>query len=269
MKKYLLFCLMALSSLVAFAQGETRYKTVTDVPYRSNAVGYAADRCRVDVYYPENLSDCPVAVWFHGGGLTGGHKEIPEELKNSGLVVIGVNYRLLPKSTIDETIDDAAAAVAWAYQHAEEYNGSHQKLFVSGHSAGGYLTDMVGLDKKWLAKYNMDPDSLAGLFPFSGQCITHFNVREQKGIGALQPTIDEYAPLFFVRKDCPPIVILSGDRELELFGRYEEQAYFWRLFKLLEHPYAYLYEMQGYDHGYMPHPAFYIMKNHIKKILEK
>ena len=140
---------------------------------------------------------------------------------------------------------------------------------MAGHSAGGYLLDMIGLDKHWLAKYGVDADSLAALVPFSGQCITHYNIRKQQGISPLQATIDQYAPLTFVRADAPPIVIISGDRELELFGRYEEQAYFWRMLKLVGHKDVTVYEMQGYDHGDMPQPAYKILKDHIKRITSK
>ena len=150
-----------------------------------------------------------------------------------------------------------------------KYNGSKRKIFVAGHSAGGYLLDMIGLDKRWLAKYGVDADSLAALVPFSGQCVTHYNIRKQQGIGPLQATIDQYAPLTYVRADAPPIVIISGDRELELFGRYEEQAYFWRMLKLVGHKDVTLYEMQGYDHGAMPFPAYKILKDHIRRITAK
>lgn len=250
------------------AQTKYNYETIRDIPYALNGNAYAKERCKVDIYYPTDGKDCPVAVWFHGGGLEAGNKEIPEELKNCGYVVVGVNYRLLPKCTIDECIDDAAAAVAWTFSNAEKYNGSKQKIFVSGHSAGGYLTFLIGLDKQWLAKYGMDADSIAGLFPFSGQCVTHYNIRKQYGIGPLQPTIDKYAPLSVMRADAPPTIIISGDRELELYGRYEEQAYMWRMMKLTGHKQVYLYEMQGFDHGSMLHPAFHVMKEHIKKLVK-
>ena len=63
---------------------------------------------------------------------------------------------------------------------------------------------MIGLDKKWLKEYSIDADSLAGLIPFSGQVISHFSYRKMNGIDNLQPTIDEFAPLFHVRK-MPPL----------------------------------------------------------------
>ena len=264
-KNIFLTLALLLCTSIAMAQ----YQQVNDIPYTESTDTYAQERCKLDVYYPTNGKDAPVVVWFHGGGIEGGNKHIDPELKNSGLVVVAANYRLLPKASIDQCLDDAAAAVAWTYKNIGKYGGSKRKIFVAGHSAGGYLLDIIGLDKKWLAKYGVDADSLAALVPFSGQCITHYNVRKQQGLGPLQATIDQYAPLTYIRPDAPPIVIISGDRELDLFGRYEEQAYFCRMLKLVGHKDATLYEMQGYDHGAMAKPAYHILKEHIKRLTAK
>ena len=255
--------------LLCSVMAKGQYRQLNDIPYKESADAYAQERCKLDVYYPTDMQDAPVVVWFHGGGIEGGNKHIDPQLKNSGLVVVAANYRLLPKASIDEILDDVAAAVAWTYKNVEKYGGSKRKIFVAGHSAGGYLLDLVGLDKKWLAKYGVDADSLAALVPFSGQCITHYNLRKQQGIPPLQATIDQYAPLTYVRPDAPPVVIISGDRELELYGRYEEQAYFWRMLKLIGHKDVTLYEMQGYDHGAMPAPAYHILKQQIKRITNR
>lgn len=267
MKKYLFTFLCIFVCTALFAQ-ETSYQWARDLSYTSSDDAYARERCKLDVYYPQDAKDCPVVVWFHGGGLTGGSKEIPAKLRESGLVVVGVNYRLLPKVDIATCIGDAAEAVAWTFREIKNYGGSTRKIFLSGHSAGGYLSTMLGLDKSWLAKYDIDADRLAGLIPFSGQMISHFSYRQMQGIPNLQPTIDRFAPLFHVRKDAPPLVLITGDREIELFGRYEENAYMWRMMKLVGHTQTYLYEIGGHDHGAMADPAFHILHQHVKKILE-
>ena len=245
------------------------YTTVTDIPYGSDAAPYAVERCKLDVYYSAGSTKCPGVVWFHGGGLEGGSKHIPAELRDCGFVVVAVNYRLLPKCTPDECIDDAAAAVAWTFGNIEKYGGSRSKIFVSGHSAGGYLKMRIGLDKSRLAKHGVDANEIRGLIPFSGQCVTHYNVRKLQGIGPLSPTIDSFAPISYLRADAPPMIIVSGDRELELFGRYEEQAYFWRMLRLVGHNDCHLYEMQGFDPGAMASPGFHVLKQHVKRISEK
>ena len=246
---------------------EVTYKTIENLVYGASQDVYAKERCKLDIYYPEKLKDCPTVIWFHGGGLTSGSKSIPSKLKKCGMVVVAVNYRLFPRVTISECLDDAAAAVAWTFKEVERYGGNKRKIFISGHSAGGYLTAMIGLDKKWLKKYDINADSIAGLIPFSGQAISHFSYRKMNGIDNLQPTIDEFAPLFHVRKDAPPLILITGDRELELFGRYEENAYLWRMMRLVGHNETYLYEIGGHGHGAMGDPAFYILHQYVKKIL--
>lgn len=262
------FCtLLLLAFYVILPAQKLHYATKMDIPYTKSDDEYARERCKLDVYYPEDTVGCPVVVWFHGGGLTQGSKQFPWKLKNKKMVLVGVNYRLLPKVEISECLDDAAAAVAWVFREIGKYGGDPKKIFISGHSAGGYLTAMIGLDKRWLAKYDVDADDIAGLIPFSGQMISHFSYRKMKGIPNLQPTIDEYAPLYHVRKDCPPLVLITGDRNIELFGRYEENAYMWRMMKLVGHEETYLYEIGGHGHGSMSNPAYHILEKHINKIL--
>lgn len=266
MKQILLLNILCLMSLCLSAQ---TYQTKRDISYSSKTDAYAKERLKLDVYYPEGLHDCPVVVWFHGGGLEAGKKEIPSRLKEKGYVVVGVNYRLLPKVTVDKTIDDAAEAVAWVLRHASEYGGDPHKTVVTGHSAGGYLSMMLCLDKSWLKTYAVDADSIWMCAPFSGQAITHYNVRKMQGIEPLQPTIDRYAPLYWVRPDCPPLVLICGDRELELYGRYDENQYLARMMKLTGHKQTYLYELDGHGHGGMVDPGFHILDTHIKMMLGK
>ena len=264
-RKYFLSLLLALLAGALCAQPVRRAENIR---YAVSDDAYAQERCLLDVIYPDGAKDLPVVVWFHGGGLTGGDKQgMPAALLDGSFVVVTANYRLIPRVHVKECIEDAAAVVAWAFAHAAEYGGSPDKIFVSGHSAGGYLTDMVGLDKHYLEAFGIDADRIAGLIPFSGQVVSHYAYRETIGIGPLQPIIDEFAPLSFVRPDAPPIVIISGDRRTELYGRYEETAYFWRMLQLVGHPDATIYELQGYDHGSMADPAVPILKNQVRRIL--
>lgn len=228
------------------------------------------ERCFAKISYPDDSLSHPVVIWFHGGGLTKGKAKIPSELKDTEYVIVSPEYRLLPDVKIDSCIDDAAKAIAWAFNNIHKYGGDKSKIFVAGHSAGGYLASMVGFDKSRLAKYNIDADSIAGIIPFSGQAITHYEWRKiDKGMSPLQPLIDENAPIYHIRPDAPPYIIISGDRELELYGRYEENAYLWRMLKLIGHPYVQIYELDGHNHSQMVHPAFHILKTQITKILGK
>ena len=263
---HLLFWLgtfLTISAASALPAGAEAYRTEENIPYRTDVTN---DRCRLTLYLPREQKDFPTVVWFHGGGLKNGDRFVPEELKNRGLGVVAAGYRLYPSVKCPGYLDDAAAAVAWTMKNIERYGGSRKKIFVSGHSAGGYLTSMLGLDKRWLAAYGENPDTLAGLIPFTGQAITHFTIREERGIKDTVPVIDDMAPLHHVRKDAPPMLIITADRNHELLGRYEENAYFWRMLKLVGHPQVEILELQGFDHGTMQKPAHELLVNFVRKI---
>ena len=98
--------IFALTLLPMLLQAQRQqYQQVNDISYTESAEAYAQERCKLDVYYPEGQKNAPVVVWFHGGGIEGGNKHIDQELKNSGLVVVAANYRLLPKAKIDDILD--------------------------------------------------------------------------------------------------------------------------------------------------------------------
>lgn len=243
------------------------YQTVEDVLYRTgdDLTEYMRERCRLDLYMPTDVKEFSTVVWFHGGGLKGGKRSVPKQLKEQGIAVVAVNYRLHPNVKSPTYVEDAAAAVAWTFRNIETYGGSSKRIFVSGHSAGGYLTSMVGLDKRWLAAHQIDANDIAGLIPFSGHTITHFTVRAEQGIDDEQPVIDNMAPLFHVRKDAPPLLLITGDRELEILGRYEENAYLWRMMQVVGHPDTELFELDGFNHGQMAEPAHPLLLRFIKK----
>ena len=96
--------MLMLLPIISLAQRQ-QYQQVNDIPYTASSDAYAQERCKLDVYYPTNQKDAPVVVWLHGGGIEGGNKHIDQELKNSGLVVVAANYRLLPKANIDDILD--------------------------------------------------------------------------------------------------------------------------------------------------------------------
>ena len=269
----ILVALLSVSALPCSAKAQKEksddpiYISVDDIAYRDGEklTDYMKERCRLQVYYPKDVQKYSTVVWFHGGGLKNGRGTVPEELREKGIAVVAVNYRLHPRVKSPAYVEDAAAAVAWTLRNIETYGGAADKVFVSGHSAGGYLTSMVGLDKRWLAAFDIDADRVAGLIPFSGHTITHFTVRAERGIDGKQPIIDDMAPLYHVRKDAPPLLLITGDRDLELLGRYEENLYLWRMMQVVGHPDTEIHELDGFNHGQMDEPAYPLLVRFVKK----
>lgn len=100
MRKFLLPILVLGFGITVYAQ-ENQYETRQNIHYYNDIINhsdeYINERCVLDVYFPKNVKNYATIVWFHGGGLTGGNKEIPEALKEEGVGIVAVNYRLYPK----------------------------------------------------------------------------------------------------------------------------------------------------------------------------
>ncbi|MDR2953729.1 MAG: alpha/beta hydrolase fold domain-containing protein [Prevotella sp.] len=260
----LLILLLSVISLIAQDNG---YVFKKDVPYVSSSEtdAYKLERCKLDIYYPEGKTDLPVIVWFHGGGLEVGAKDLPDELKNKNVIVVSANYRLSPKAKNPAYIEDAAEATAWVFKNIQQYGGNPDRIYVSGHSAGGYLALMVGLDKSYLQKYDIDADKIKGLAPISGQTNTHYTIRKERGIPDNIPIIDAYAPINQSRKDIPNTILITGGRYIEMTARYEENAHLDAVLRSLGNNNVKLYELEGFDHGSVRGPGCYLLIDMIRR----
>lgn len=226
-----------------------------NLPYRSgdSVTAQEKDRCKIDLYLPKESTGFPVLLWFHGGGLTAGTKDdefsvaIARRLAQSGLGVAMANYRLSPQAIFPSYVDDAAAAFAWVRAHIAEHGGDPAKVFVGGHSAGGYLTLMIGLDGRYLRKHGLEPTAIAGLIPVSGQVMTHYTVREERGLPKDVILADEAAPIHYARKETPPLLVLYADNDLP--ARAEENAYLVAALKAAGNEHVRQKQITGRDHG--------------------
>ena len=260
--------ILTLAACSLYADGRVE----KNIQYRASDAELAADdyqrtQCKLDVYIPEGVEDFPTVVWFHGGGLTGGRRYFPD-MENKGIALVAVGYQLYPQGEFPASLDDAAAAVAWTLENIASYGGDPDKVFVSGISAGGYLTAMVGMDPQWLGAYGHSSDELAGLIPISGQMTTHFNVKKWRGDKGprYRPLVDEFAPLYYVRPGLPPVCLIVGDRDLDIKGRTAGNQLMADSLRAEKNDTVELYILNGFDHGQVSRGAYIIMPRFINGI---
>ena len=138
--------------------------------YKADTV-YEDDKDLLDIYMPVDAKNVPVVVYFHGGALSmgskAGGKAVAERIVSSGIGVVSANYRLSPRFMHPAHIDDAASATAWVFENIERFGGDPKKIFVAGHSAGGYLAALLALDASHLSAHSLGSESLRGAIPIS------------------------------------------------------------------------------------------------------
>lgn len=261
MKKAIaLISLVTLASIVQAQEPKMSYKQITNISYYDKtttapatapANAYRDERCKLDVYYPENCTGFATLIWFHGGGLSSGDKFLPETLKEQGIAVVTPAYRLSgDKARCPDYIEDAAAATAWTLKNIHRYGGDPRKVFICGSSAGGYLSAIVGMDKCRLATFGCSNRDLAGIIPMTGQVTTHFQIKKERNLPDAQTVVDPLAPIYHISKDLPPILLVVGDRKLDWPARTEENFFLAGLLvRVAGHSATEIVELPGYDHG--------------------
>jgi len=257
-------CMFLAGVAAAEPQPAAAPKVVQQIAYKrgEKLSDYERERCTLDLYLPPGGKNFATLVWFHGGALKAGSKDgkdtaaIGRALAADGLAVAAVNYRLSPKATYPSYLEDAAAAAAWVRAHIAGNGGDPRKVFISGHSAGGWLTLMLAMDPRWLEAHGLTPDSFAGYIPVSGQTMTHYTVREERGVDKLTIVADEAAPVHYCRKDTPAMLVLAAEHDMA--ARSEENEYLVAVLKGAGNTHVTFRKVADRDHGtianFIPHP---------------
>jgi acetyl esterase/lipase len=120
-------------------------------PTEDGVVYGAADGQTLDYYAPKGPGPHPIAIVIHGGGYHGGTSKngseayVADFLAPAGYAVFSVNYRLAPQYPYPYMVYDVQRAVRFIRHNAKKWDADPNRIALVGGSAGGYLSNMVGL----------------------------------------------------------------------------------------------------------------------------
>jgi arylformamidase len=114
-----------------------------DVPVGPSAIE------RIDIFPAgAGREPAPVLVFIHGGYWLMLDKAdfsfVAKGFVPHGITTVVINYALIPDVRMDELVRQCRQATAWVLANAASFGGDPGRVAVSGHSAGGHLTAMVG-----------------------------------------------------------------------------------------------------------------------------
>lgn len=206
--------------------------------------------------FPASEADAPILVFIHGGYWKMlSSKEfsfVANGPVNSGVTVIVVNYELCPKVTIDEIVRQNRAAIAWIYHNAKSFGGDPDKIYVSGHSAGGHLTAMM-MSTEWEKDYGLPNNiikggcAISGLFDLAPFPYTWLQPSLQFTWGEVLRN----SPIRHIPEQAGKLIVTYGEEETSEFHRQSQDF-------LKE------WNAKGLEGKYLPQPG----KNHLTAIYD-
>ncbi len=174
-------------------------------------------RHRLDIYAPRPASNAaPVLVFFYGGGWEAGSKEmyrfVGAALAAQGVLAIIPDYRLYPEVRFPDFVRDAAAAVAWAHDHAAQFGGDPRRLFLMGHSAGGQIATLLALDPTYLQAVELSPQhDVCGVIGLAGPYdFLPLNTPTLQAIFGPETAEPLSQPINYVSAAAPPMLLLAA-----------------------------------------------------------
>lgn len=101
----------------------------------------------LDLYLPFWKSNCPLVVYFHGGGWSSGsYKDRGMSwLVGYGFAVASVQYRLTDEAQFPAQIHDAKGAIRWLRANAKQFSYDASRMGAVGVSSGGHIAMLAGL----------------------------------------------------------------------------------------------------------------------------
>lgn len=244
-------------------------EVLRNIPYAPGGV-----RQQLDIYRPLDIPEggCPVVLQIHGGAWMIGDKgqqalPLMYLLASKGYICVAANYRLSPSVGFPTHLEDCKSALCWIREHGREYGMDTDFVAVTGGSAGGHLTALMGLTANLpeLQKEHPDTDtSIQACIPFYGvyDFMVRYNQHPNKKLYLKfatdrvmyqspeeNPGLWELgSPIAHVRKDAPPFMVIHGELDsLALVN--EGRVFSEKLRAVSDKPVVFL-ELPGAEHGF-------------------
>ena len=187
----------------------------------------------MDYYAPKGAGPHPIAIIIHGGGYQRGNSKSGSEaycadfLAPAGYAVFSINYRLAPKYPYPYMVYDVERAIRFLRHNASRWDGQANRIALIGGSAGGFLSNMVGLLNLPGDPSAADPvdresaqvQAVVTLFAQSSFATVPLNADvhalldpliKEKGEAA---ALKEASPITYVHKGDPPFLQILGDKD--------------------------------------------------------
>ncbi len=200
---------------------------------------------KLDLYIPREkfTKKMPILVFFHGGGWRMGDKKQHGSkgalYAQNGIIFVNANYGLAPQVVHPQQVLDVAKAIRYAVDHAPEWGGDPERIYLMGHSAGAQLVDLVATNQRFFKQVDVKPTSIKGVISldtasldlvkrakedsFEGQ---HVGAMIEQAFGKDPATLKDGSPTLNIHKGFyyPQFLMYCGERRKTCLEQHKEFA---------------------------------------------
>ena len=214
-KRQMIDWLSTLSSRSAFAYQARDGSVQKDIAY------HPSERLTLDAFVPRPATRVPAVIVVHGGGWEAGDKvtyvtPLFEPLARADLAWFSIDYRLTPKYSNEDQIEDVRQAIRFVRAEQVRFNIDPSRIFLVGESASGQIVMQVAAEDSSIAGVI----SFYGVYDFPAMVtdasprsllarLFHRTVLDDEA----QALLRKYSPLYSAHKGLPPVLLVNGTGE--------------------------------------------------------
>ncbi|MCW5771145.1 MAG: alpha/beta hydrolase [Rhodospirillaceae bacterium] len=192
----------------------------------------------------------PIHVFVHGGAwrsLTKDESAFPAPtFVENGVIFVALNFSVLPKVRLPDMIAQCVRAVLWVREHARDFGGDPERLYLSGHSSGGHIAGVL-LTTDWSAHGLAKSPFRAGICASGMYDLGPVLLSSRSTYVKLDKAEEEaLSPMRHLDRVQCPIAVAYGDGESPEFKRHARD--FAAALKAKVRPASMLVEAKGMDH---------------------
>ncbi len=193
-------------------------QTVNELSYGVDGidVAYGDDIYQHIALFVPEAPNGQMLAYIHGGRWSYGYKEsaafMAPAFNDAGIIFASIGHRLFPNK-YEAGFADVSRAIGWLSNHASDYGGDSQRIFVSGHSSGGHYASQLAVTRDWQSREGIARDVIRGCLPISGVYdLTEEGYRGQEPPPCLPEGADgrQESPLHRIKDKPPPFLITWG-----------------------------------------------------------
>lgn len=166
-----------------------------------------------------------VLIFIHGGNWNSGKKSqysiIGSHWAKKDIVYVIIDYPLSPAANYKDMAVASAKSVKWVKENISRYGGDPERIFISGHSAGGHLAALISIDNQYFKDLGMK-NPIAGTILIDAAGLDMYGYLMEEKLAkdntyfktfSSDPKIwKEATPLYHLHPNMPPMLIYRGGK---------------------------------------------------------